>query len=120
MLPIQVEIHSPVCPPAQLQRRQWLAFERKDHGEVPTEDVHLQASPPGHQRIQKTAQFYRQRALLGVRHETDPTVDVPAHDENRLLGLLGSGRKRGKIRRTINQEGGPLGAGDAPTIPPFG
>src|SRR5262245_44622850 len=55
-----------------------------------------------------------------IMHQADPTVDVPTDDENRLLGALGGCHKRGKIRRAIDQEGGALGVGDAPTIPPFG
>jgi hypothetical protein len=48
------------------------------------------------------AKLSRHRALAIVRHETGPTVNVPPNDENRLLGLLGSGCKRSKVRRTID------------------
>jgi hypothetical protein len=120
MLPVSVEMHLPVSRPAQLQHRQWLAFERKNHGEVPIQDIYVEVLPLGDQSIQKMSEFCWHRALPVVRHEAGPTIDIPTNDENRFLGLLSSGCKRSKIRRTIDQEGDPLGAGDAPTIPSFG
>ena len=50
-------MHPPVSRPAQLQHRPWLAFERKNHGEVAIQDIYVEASPLGDQSIQKMSEF---------------------------------------------------------------
>jgi hypothetical protein len=76
----------------------------------------MQALPLSYQGIQEPAEFSGQHAPVTLRREADTTIDIPANNENRFLGLLSRGGKGGKVRRSIDQKGRSLCPSNTPAI----
>jgi hypothetical protein len=119
MMSVETKVKSPVCSPAQLKDGKDLAIQGKDHGKIPVQNMGMEATTLRNDRIEKRAKLLRQLIRRSVTQQTDPAVDIPPNNKNGFPSPSDGHPKCGKIRCTINQEGGTLGWNNTPAIPSF-
>jgi hypothetical protein len=103
--------------PAELDARQGLALEGINDIVVPVENVYMQIAPLTHQGIEERTELVGVVAGRLIGPQPRPAVDVPGHDEDRVLRLLDSLGKGGKVGGSVNEERGARRRCNAPAVP---
>jgi hypothetical protein len=109
-------MHAPVCPATQFVNRQPFTIGGPENGEIPAQQIHMQASSAFQQPLQELAQS--ERCLMGsiIAKQSQPAVDIPRENKNGALRTGNDGSKRAEITFTINQKTDTIGVLDAPAI----
>ena len=113
---IELEVDLVARRPAREPQHRRPASQQLDRAEVPLEDVDLQPRPVLGQPGQEGAQF-RRSAVIGLVIEANPRVEVPADQQDLLLGAKHRLPGEVEIVGRIDDERGAFGALHPPAIP---
>ncbi|HZL93489.1 MAG TPA: hypothetical protein VFB99_07595, partial [Vicinamibacterales bacterium] len=87
-----------------------------NHVEVPGQHIDLQMSPSNQQRMEEFAQPVGKPVRVSVDQHADPTVEIPAKNDDVMAGLDCSGAERPEIGIPVDEKRCTLGVLDSPTI----
>ena len=112
---IHVEMHPRVGFPVQRVKREGFALQHINHGEIPAQDIYLDAPLPG-DMIQQGTQLVGMLIRLALSLESQLTVDIPAEDKHRMARLENGLPHGAKIRGTVDRDRDPGGHLPAPAV----